>query len=328
MSIRFAIKSTAPKAEKEGDMIIRFSGTSEPFNRVSERDVKKVGQNGNNAKLIFNTGLDEKKVQFYGWYNDDEKKAVVKQIKDMRPIISEFYGGAEVMDSSNEFFWLSNRDVNRLSLSNDTIDAFYDTKNPAHALLYLSVIGGAFSDMVAPNKEWAERFQTPHYLSLETDDVYENEDDVTRSDAHAALSELRKDANPDALFILAWCIQYDTNAFGGINKQTPQRQLIQTHIQYIDGKLVSKKKRNTPKIFLDYVERWKGTQTRPALYTEAYIKAGEYFNFVNQRDKNYVTADGTTLGNTVDEAVETIMQNKYTLDLEKLRDQVENKWKE
>lgn len=331
MSIKFAIKNTSAKAEKEGDVFIRYSGVSEPFTRVSEREAKKIGvDGGGNAKLVFTTGLDERSVQFYKWYNENEKKLVVKQIKEMKPLINDFYGGADVIQENNIYFWGENRDINRLSLKNENMDVFYDTKNPSHALLYLSIISGAFIDLVAPTRDWADRYQIPHFLMLETEDsIYDEDDDViTRSDAHSALSDLRKDASPDALFILAWCIQYDTNAFGAYNKSTSVKDMISYHIKYIDGKITLKKKRNTPKTFLEYVEKWKGQQTRPALYIEAYVKAGEYFNFVFQKEKKYVTADGTVLGNTIAEAVETLQKPKFTADLEKLRDQVENKWKE
>lgn len=330
MSIKFAIKNTAAKAEKEGDVYVRYTGVSEPFRRVSERDAKAVGvDGGGNPKLSFVTGLDEKKVQFFKWYNEDEQKVVSKQIQELRPIIKDYYGGEDVINESNKFFWKDNRDVNRLSLSNEDIDVFYDTKSPVHALLYLSIVSGAFIETIAPTRDWAERHQLPHYMLLETEETFDEEDGITRSDAHAALHELRNEGSPEALFILAWCIQYDTNAFGAYLKSTPVKDLINYHIKYIDGKLVSKKKRNTAKVFMEYAEKWKGQQTRPALYAEAYVKSGEYFNFLSQREKKYVTNDGTILGNTIKEAVENLLNKvKFRLDFEKLREQVEAKWKE
>lgn len=332
MSIKFSIKHATSKALKEGDTFVRYSGYQEPFFKVSYRTSTRIGGTDENPIISYTTGLDESKVEFLPWYNAEEKKEVVKQIKELKPLIVKQFGGKEsgkeITESTNTYFWGRNRDISRLSLTNEEIDRFYDTKYPTHALLYLSIINGAFDELVAPTRDWADRNQIPFYLALETDETFEDEDDITRSDAHAALSELRKDADPKALFILAWCIQYDTQAFGGINASTPLKNLIITHSHYIDGKLSMKKKKNTPKVFLEYYEKWKGQQTRPALYTEAYIKAGEYFNYINQREKKYVTSDGTLLGNTIPEAIETIMKPKHTLDLEKLRDQVEKKWKE
>ncbi len=329
MSTRFVIKSTASKAEKEGDVIIRYTGVSEPFIRVSERSATKVGVDGaGNPKLIYNTGLNPEKVDFYQWYNNEEKKAVVKQIKELRPEIVKAYGGEDVINETNAYFWGETRDVNRLSLTNNDMDVFYDTKIPVHALLYLSIISGAFGEIVSPTRDWAERHQIPHYLALETEESFDEEDGIKRSDAHAALAELRRDETPEALFILAWCIQYDTNAFGAYLKSTPMKDLINYHIKYIDGKLVTKRKKDTARVFIEYAEKWKGQQTRPALYVEAYVKAGEYYNFINQREKKYVMNDGTVLGNTIEDAVANLMKLKYTQDLEKLRKQVEDKWKE
>lgn len=330
MSIRFAIKNAESTAQKEGDTILRFSGVSEPFFRVSERTCTKIGEDKDrNPKLLFVTGLDEKKVPYYKWYNEAEKKEVIKQIKQLKPIIQEYYGGSEVLDPSNVYFWGENRDVSRLSLTNHSMDEFFDTKSPIHALIYLSLISGAFGDLVAPTREWAETNQIQHYLALETDDNIDDDDEeITKSDAHAALNDLKTNHDPEALFILAWCIQYDTTAYGAYSKSTSFKDLVKYHISYINGKLVTKKKKNTPKVFLEYYEKWKGTQTRPLLYAEAYIKAGSYFNFIKQQEKKFVTAAGTVLGNTIDDAVKEIMTVKNSQDLETLREQVENKWKE
>jgi len=59
MSIRFAIKTTAAKAETESDgTIIRFSGTSEPFYKVSERYGETIGEDDKGHKVFrFVTGL-------------------------------------------------------------------------------------------------------------------------------------------------------------------------------------------------------------------------------------------------------------------------------
>ncbi len=83
-----------------------------------------------------------------------------------------------------------------------------------------------------------------------------------------------------------------------------------------------------PKNFIEYAKKWRGQQSRQALYVEAYVKAGEYFNFIRPKDKKYATAAGTNLGNTLAEAVKTLMQPKFNEDLENLRSQVEAKWKE
>lgn len=330
MSIKFAIKNTAEKAKKEGDSFIRFSGTAEPFNRASERASRAVETDhvGNPTKWSFVTGLDEEKVEYYQWLSEPEKEVVKETIKNLKPAIEKYFGGKMMVDPHNYTFWKKRRDISTLRLTPEDIGIFFDTESPEHALLYLSIMAGAFSDIVAPNREWAERHQLPHYLALELDASDWEEEDITRSDAHGELASIRKEFGKDALYILAWCLQYDTNAFGAYNHSTSEKDLVNYHIKYIDGKLVTKKKRNMPKTFIEYAEKWRGPQTRQLLYVEAYVKAGEYFNFITQREKKYVTSDGTILGNTVTDAVNSLMKPKFKVDLENLRAAVENKWKE
>lgn len=329
MSIRFAIKPYSGKAEKEGNEIVRYSGVAEPFNQKSERQVKKVGvDGGGNPRFVFTTGLDEEKVDLYHWYDEEEKVIVREQIKELKPIIAKAYGGVEVLENNNKYFWRDNTDVYVLKVNNATSDMFFDTKNPSHALLYLSVISGAFVDTVAPTKEFAGKYQVPHYLHLEGETAdYSDEADITRSDAHVALGKLRLE-QPDALFYLGWALQADTTSFGGYLKSTPMKTLIKYHIDYIDGKLQTKKKRNCPALFKEYADKWEKQQTRDRIITEAYVRAGEHYALINQKEKKFVLSNGTVLGNTVAEAVATLYKPKFQQDYEMLRDAVEAKWKE
>lgn len=331
MSLKFAIRNTADKAKKEGDLVLRYSGTGEPFDRADERAniAVETDHKGAAIKWRFATGLDEEKVEFYEWLSEDEKPVVVETIKSLKPLITRFYGGEKNLNPENYSFWKTRKDINTLKITHENVDVFYDTGKPEHALLYLSIIGGAFAGVVAPNKDWAERYQIPHYLALEieTGDFGE-EEDITRSDAHGELALLRREFGKDALYILAWCIQYDTNAFGAYSYSTAEKDLINYHIKFIDGKLQTKKKKNCPKTFMEYAEKWRTPQTRQLLYTEAYVKAGEYFNYINQREKKFVTSDGTILGNTVKEAVESLQKPKFRVDFDNLKNAVEAKWKE
>lgn len=330
MSLKFAIRNTADKAKKEGDSFIRFSGTGEPFSRAVERTSRVVETDGKGdpTKWRFATGLDSSKVEFYDWFTDAEKPVIAETITSLLPIIERFYGVTN-LNPENYSFWKKRKDISELQVTHENIDVFFDTEKAEHALLYLSIVGGAFADIVAPNKEWAERNQIPHYLALEIEtNDYGDEEDITRSDAHGELTNIRKEFGKDALYILAWCIQYDTNSFGAYNYSTTEKDLINYHIKYIDGKLQLKKKKNCPKTFMEYAEKWRATQTRQLLYTEAFVKAGEYFNYINQREKKYVTSEGTILGNTIKEAVENLQKPKFRVDFDKLKESVEAKWKE
>jgi len=326
---RFLIKNSQPDAEKEGSEIVRYSGKAEPFNQGTDREANVIGvDGGGNPKIVYNTGLDIEKVKLYRWLNDEERVEMVKQIKEFLPKIKLSFGGEDVLVDTNQHFWGKRKDINKLKVVPETEGIFFDTSNALHALLYLSIMSGAFMDVVAPNKEWAEKHQIPHYLELENEaTTFEGDIEITRSEAHAGLSKLRKES-PEGLLILAWCMLSETRTFGGMNKATPQKDILGSFIQYIDGKLATKRKRSYPSVFLQYMEKWESQQLKPKLYTESYIKAGEYFALVNQKEKKYVTADGTILGNTISEAVDELMKPKNQPDLEKLRDAVEKKWSE
>lgn len=331
MSIKFAIRNTSDKSRKEGDSFVRFSGTGEPFHRNSERAAVVIESDakGDPTRWAFATGLDPDKVEYYDWLTDEEKELLKDQIKELRPKIVKFYGGENNIKADNWTFWRKRGEVYKLKVTHENIDFSYSTDKPEHALLYLSIMAGAFADTVAPNKDWAERFQLPHYLALEFDlNNFGDEDDITKAEALAELMNIKKEFGKDALYILAWCLQYDTNAFGAYNYSTSEKDLINYNIKYIEGKLVTKRKKNMPKTFMDYAAKWRAPQTRPLLYIEAYVKAGEYFNFISQREKKYVTSDGTVLGNTIADAVKALNSVKYKIDLTNLRDAVEAKWKE
>lgn len=330
MSIKFAIRNVADKAIREGDSNVRFTGTGEPFSQGSERpsQIIEMDPKGNATKWKFLTGLDEDKIDLCPWFSDAEKEVVKETIRNLRPKIEKHYGGTKVINDENHAFWNKRPDVSKFNITHENVGIFFDTDNPAHALLYLSILSGAFLDIVAPNKDWAEGHQMAHYLALEVEGSDYEDADITRSDAHYELASIRKEFGKEALYVLAWCTQYDTKGFGAYSMRVSEKDLMNYHINYIDGKLVMKKKRATPKVFIDYAQKWKGAQTRQQVYTEAYVKAGEWYNYINQREKKYVTSDGTILGNTVAEAVKSLMSPKFNVDYEKLRDQVEAKWKE
>jgi hypothetical protein len=331
MSIKFRIRNISEKATKEGDAFVRFTGKAEPYSQASERDCAKVGvDGGGNPRFVFITGLNLNKVDQYRWYTEEEKAEIKKQIKEVLPTLKKTFG-EESLDETNKYFWKEKREVNRLVVTHESENFEFDTSKPIHALLYFAILAGAFIDVVAPTKEWAERNQILHYLHLETDDnQFDGEEDITRADAFAALTQLRKEDSIDGMFILAWCLQYDTTSFGAYTKSTSARNLANYHIQYIDGKLKPKgiKKIKFPKTFLEYAEKWNSSTLKAKLYTEAYIKAGEYYSFINQREKKYVLANGTVLGNTIPEVVENLHKPKSLQDYEYLRDLVEAKWKE
>lgn len=335
MNFKFAIKSVAGDAQREGDEVVRFSGISEPMHQGCEREVRKTGEIGSGRDLQtfvrFNTGLEPDMIEFYDWYSEAEKEALKEFIIENKPKISKFYGGDEVVKPENRYFW-EKKEVYKLFVDNYTVDKLFDTKNPSQCLMYLSIASGAFMSLVAPTKDWAERNPgIPFYLALEAEaSTTDSESYVGKLQAQAALSGLSEDSG-DGMFIVAWCTQYDSASYGAYSRTaTPRSELIKYHSMFIDGNIMGKKgkKRDCPKIFLDYANRWNGQQTKAAVMVEAYVKAGEYYGFINSAKKKYVTDEGTVLGNTIEECIKTLMQNKYSDDLDRLREKVEKKWNE
>lgn len=335
--MKFMIKSLAGRPEKEGDTFIRYTGNSEPFARGDEMGTTVIGSLGIDPKtgvsipkLKFKTGLDEDQVDFYGWFSPEQKVEHKKLIKEYRPIIAQYFGGKEVIDSTNGYFWFNDKERNRIKVTNDTLDKVFDMKNISHALLYFNVMGGAFLEVLAPTKTMSEERSIPHYIVIDTDFQDDIADDyISKGQAYALLMELEKIAEGDALLFLAWCLQSGNKSFGAYTRASNKSELIKYHSEFIEGKL-SKTKRNCPKDFLNYAERWKeGGLVKNKLMMEAYLKAAEYYSYLNTNKENkYQLPSGTVIGNNMEDAVTNILKPKNVQDSDALRNFVEAKWKE
>lgn len=331
--MKFQIKSVAGKPKKEGDVFIRYEGISEPFLHGDEMACTKVGVDKDGVpKLKFRTGLDEEQIQFYGWFNNDEKEAFKTFLKDNRERIVNAFGGEEVIDSTNRYFWLDDNDRNKFKIDNETLNIIYDTKNIEQCLLYINIAGGAFLQLVAPTKEMAESPRTDlrYYLEVESEFSDEEVNDyLTKAQAYSLLTEL-KDAEGDSLLFLAWCLQSMTKTFGAYSRASSKLELIKYHAEFIEGKLNKNNKRNTIKDFIEYANKWKtGGLTRETIITEAYLKAAEYYSYLNtNKDNKYELSSGLILGLNIEEAIKKIRKPVNLQELEKLRDFVENKWKD
>jgi hypothetical protein len=336
MNVKFAIRTVVGPSEKEGNDYVRYTGNDEVFRNSIERFCTKVGERGYGKDAYpivkFKTGLDPEEIDYCDWFTPEEKKVVKDFIVENRDRIISAYGGPDVTKDDNISFWTSDRAWGRLRVDNFTVDKERNTKNPSDCLLYLGILSGAFIDLVAPSREYAEgKTGIYFYLAVEDDAVASDaETYVTKLEAQGALSNLANDTG-DALFILAWCLQYNTTAFGAFSRtMSPKGELIKYHSQYIDGLIFEKKglKKSTPKKFIEYAKLWKSTQTRKKVMTEAYIKAADYYSFINKGEKAYVTREGTILGNTIEEAVENLMKPGNVEEFERIRDLVEKKWSE
>lgn len=322
MNVKFQIKPTMAKAEMEGKEIVNFTGESQAYMRKATRVSEKIGD-----KIVFKTGLEPLKVRFYWWFNEAEKEEIKKQIEEALPEIEQMYHGKDVIESTNKSFWKDQAEFYQFIVDNKTKNLFFDTKSAEHAVLYFSIIGGAFIDTIAPNKDVAIQYRIPHYIALEKDNDDEEFVDVSEKlKASANLFKLMEEGSDDALFILCWTALYNTKGFGSILKSMSKKDKATYLHMFIEGDLVDKKKKLCAKTFNQYVEKWNSPQLRDKLYAEAYIKAGEQYALIVTKDRKYETTWGTSLGNTIEEAVDKITQKKFAADLKQLMEEVEKKW--
>lgn len=328
--MRFMIKSLAGNPEKEGDTFIRYTGNSEPFARGDEMAATKIGVLPDGTpKLKFRTGLDEDQIQFYGWLSTEAKELHKNLLADYKPIIAERFGGREVIESTNRFFWFDDNERNKIKITNETLFKVFDMKNVEYALFYFNVMGGAFLEVVAPTKQMAEDKNIPHYLVLENDFSDDVSDDYSlKADAYSLMKEL-SNSDGDSLLYLAWCLQTGSKAFGAYSRSSGKSEMIKYHAEFIEGKL-TKTKRNCPKDFVKYAESWKeGGILRNKIIMEAYLKSAEYYSYLNANKENkYQLPSGLVLGVSIEDSITTILRPKNTSDCDALRNFVEAKWKE
>jgi hypothetical protein len=323
--MKFMIKPLAGQPVREGDTIVRYTGNSEPFLRGDVMYSERIGGTDENPIIKFATGLDADQIKFCNWFSEEQKVELEKLLEQYKPILETKFG-VEALDSKNKYFW-TKPEYYKIRIDNDTEGQVFDLKKPEQALLFFNIMGGAFLEVVAPNKTMAEVKGIPHYLVLETDVVDEVADDISvKTDAYVALRQLEKSEGGDALMYIAWCLQTETKGFGAYTRSTPKSELIKYHGEFIEGKL-SKTKRNCPKDFVAYADKWlEGGLVKNKVMIEAYLKAADFYSYLNTNAENkYQLPSGVVLGATIEASVDSILKPRQAKDFEALRDVVESK---
>lgn len=329
MHFRFQIKSIMGKPVKEGDYIVRWTGISEHLN-VADVLASSTIVRGANKITKFKTGLEEEDIKFNNLIAPSLKEDFKKQVAEFRPFISEAYEGDDRIDATNIDFW-KDPDIGRLRITNLDLSKFYDTRNPKHAMLYFNIMGGGYLDTIAPSKELAEIHKVNFYIETEHELQDDLADDyVTKAKAFGMLSELAAKSDNEALLYLGWVLHSDTKGFGSYNRSTSKGELFKMHGEFIEGKLVSKQKKNCPAVFVATAERWNDAKVgRPRIMTEAYLKASDRLSYLNtDKEGKYILPSGLQLGLNYTESVDVLLKPKNTSDFESLRDYVEKKWSE
>lgn len=329
MHFKYHIKSIMGAPVKEGDTIIRFTGLSEQLN-IADVLASSTVTRGQDRVQRFKTGLEAKDVAFNDLIPTTSKADFVKQIEEFRPLLSNYFDGDDRIDPTNTDFW-KDPDVGRIRLTNLDLGKVFDTKNPRHALLYFNIMGGGYIDTIAPSRDKAEENKVNFYIETEFELQDDLADDyVTKAKAYALLTELASKADNEALLYLGWILHSETKGFGAYNRSTSKTELFKMHGEFIEGKLVTKGKRNCPALFVDAADRWSdGKIARPRLIVEAYLRAADRLAYLNSdKEGKYILPSGLQLALNYIESVDVLLKPKNTKDFEELREFIEKKWSE
>lgn len=318
MSKRFAIRSTRPEEQKEGNKIIFGTGVQVPFFHTCTLFASQVDE----GKVEYITGLEPRHIKYSKYFTEEEKKSLlVRQEEDLK-ILHEAYGKAK-LQSDNQYFW---GEASMFVINNETLDTFFDTEQPAHTLLYWKIMGGGYSDEIGPTFDIAQAFALPFYMTeIEEQAERETVDVSDKVEAYARLEELsKKKSNQDLLWI-AWMILPPGQS--GYTGATPTASLFKILYEFIEGKLVKKAKKACSKQFIEAAALLKGDRTRAI--AKAIVKAGDHFGDVYTDKEGFLATRRTNLrlGHDENEAVETLLKPINQEELQALRDSIEDKLK-
>lgn len=262
------------------------------------------------GKVKYITGLDPDN------YPDSEREEVVKAKEELE----EFYGKEE-MSPLNQAFW-EERD---LTITKKT--TFLNMGNPQDKLTYYMIRGGSFKE-IAPNYEVATSGATPYrwYLIDATEFADLGAiDDRKINKAIAALETLDEDKKLEDIFLVHKVL---VSSDRGVTLRSPRSMIYKDLSDFIHGKIVKTNKKITPKQFLDSVELLK--KDKKAVYINAYVKDGSYFNFLTTSEDNQIknVQTGTKYGATIERAIKFLSNPANQSELENIKERVEAKWNE
>lgn len=262
------------------------------------------------GKVRYITGLDPNE------YPESEKSEMLAAKKEL-----EEYFGADNLDPSNQEFWESKH----LTITKKT--TFLNLKDNEDKLKYFMIKGGSFKE-VASNYEAATSGAVPYrwYLidATEFADIGV-QDDRKINKAIAALESIDEDKRFDDLFLVHKVL---VTSDRGTTMRSPRSMLYKDLSDFIHGKLVKTNKKLTPKQFLDVVELLK--KDKKALYLTAYVKDGNYFNFLTTAEDNQIknVQTSTKYGATIDKVVKFLANPINQSELDNIKSLVEKKWNE
>lgn len=312
---RFAIQSTRPDEQKEGNKIIFGTGSEVPFRHTCELYITQIGE----KEFEYKTGLEPKHIQFSRYFNDEQKEILLKQQAEARKILDNIYG-KKVLEPTNTYFWEQN---SSFKLDNSVLGMFFDTKEPAHLLLYWKIVGGGYDDEISPTFESGSAFAIPFYLTEFEEEAERQTEDINHKvKAFALLEELNSKRSGEDMMWLAWLLH---PANRGYTKSTPPAVLYKAHYEFIEGLLTKKSKKSCPRQFVDAYNALKLDKGRAI--TQALIRVADHFGlmFTDKDGTLRMKGTETQFGKNFEEAAEIFLKPANQEELEAFRAEVEQK---
>lgn len=316
-SKRFAIRSTRPAERKENNRIVFGTGEEVPFMHTCELFVTRVSE----KELEYVTGLEVKHIKYSKDFPDEDKEALLKHQAAAVKKLAEIFG-KDTLKPTNGYFW---EEQSSLKISNETLSMFFDTKEPAHLLLYWKIMGGGYSDEIAPSFESAAARAIPFYLTEFEEEAERRTEVISKKiKAFALLEELNEKRSQTDMLWLAWML-HPSNM--GYTYSTPKATLYRAHYEFIEGMLVKSKKKSCAAQFVDAVTLLNTDKTKAIAL--GVVHAAEYFGLLysNKDGKFQTRSGGTLLGQSFEEAIEILLKPANQDELEELRIGVEEKLK-
>lgn len=312
---RFAIRSTRPAEQKEGNKIIFGTGEDVPFRHTCSLYMDQVDE-----KIFeYKTGLEPKHIEQSKHFTAEEKTLLLVQQEAARKILDGIYG-REILRPTNSYFWEQH---SYFKLDNETLGKFFDTKEPLHLLLYWKIMGGGYDDEIGPTYDAATAIAIPFYMTEAEEDAERESETINHKvKAFSLLEELNTKRSGEDMLWLAW-ILHPANM--GYTKSTPPAVLYKAHYEFIEGLLTKKSKKSCPRQFIEAYNVLKVDKTRAI--TQALIRIADYFGLLFS-DKDGILRmknSDTQFGKNFEETANVLLKPANQEELEAFRNEVEQK---
>jgi hypothetical protein len=261
------------------------------------------------------TGLEEPSRNIEAVKDPQEKRALIKRLRQVKDILSNILG---VDLSSRNYAYWSN--VKPLKVRTPVYSL--SMTNPDDVIMYYAILGGAI-DSVAPSLEVAQNSNRlyKHYLHVDKQ-VEKVKIGIKRqrNKAISVLEDLYEKGETDKLLMLTKVVLPIQKGF---TKKDPIDRLYNDLNDYINGINVPGSKSETPQIFMRAAE-----QSLEDLTRRAVINDGVYYKMLrqNQNKEYYNTDTHAILGRNISDVVAYYMDETNHQDFSNIYKRVDAIW--